>query len=546
MRNRTCYIVVIVLTIIMALSGGVPVMGAPGGGGGGGGGGGNEAPDYGDQVFLYRYSDGFPVPSAAVCPDDLGEECEASQAIGGLCLQPIASQEFEGCEYTDPALSGEEPVCLVPVDPVTCAPQAGYEYLLMEVEFGRINLVRSPEDVLEEQLQEALYSLTTAGCLSRDAAGRFVYSTLLSSDSELESHANSPAQSASKLVYDALLSVGEVESHAIDSPLQNLAIFWKIMKDGELDENIDIGETAYEVAMTAARGLGASSDKEGEINVDLLSYLNEILGFTQEGGNALFDFDCIEIRQEVKGVMAVVEKCYLVYDGFSYDRSSNFSSLPSPAYIPGDVPLDGYFEYLALDGSSLVVTQGPILGAVPELVAAPSLIADGIKGFVQAADDTRATIEFIHTWEVPETLATPVSCDTAAGDFFDVSISEYSGLQVPVRMIVDSEDREVIVTVHNAGPADASGTVVVYAVDIDAPENVYFSEEYTFENLPAGFNASWEDVVSVDRPLTLKWTAEAVTELEDGTNPDVNLSNNTVSEITRVISSGGGGGGPGH
>ncbi len=503
-------------------------MAAGSGGGGGGGGGNTDQPDYGDQVVLYRYSDGFPVTSAAVCPEVLDVECTPDDAIGGLCLQPIASQMFDDCELTNPNLSGEVSACLVPVDPVTCAPKAGYESLLMEVEFGRINLVRSPEDVLEEQLQEALYSLTTAGCLSRDAAGRFVYSTQLSE--------------------------GVVESHAIDSPLQNLAIFWKIMKDGELDNNVYIGETAYEVAMTAARGLGASSDKEGEITVDLLSYLNEILDFAKEGGNALFGYSCIDVRQEVQGLMEVVPKCYLEFDTFSYDRGNNFSFLPSPAYIPnssGEVQ-DGWFEYLALDDSSLVVTQGPILEAVPELKAGQDLVAEGISGFIQAADDTRATIEFVHTWEVPEILATPVRCEVAASDWFDLSISEQSGLQVPKRMIVGAEDREVIVTVQNAGPAAASGCVYVDA-HIDGVDGVvHYNENFCFSDdpddleppLPAGLSYTWARFVpKVEIECTLYWKAEVVADLLlDETNPDVNSSNNMVEEITTVTSSGGGGG----
>lgn len=536
MSRRKGYAVAVFLTIIMTFLGNVPANWA------GNGGGGNTAPDYGDQVVLYRDTTGVPVLSDKICPEELGDECEATAAIGGLCRQPIASEVFAGCVYTDEEVSGEAPACLVPVDQTTCAPVPEYEYLQMEVDFGRINLVRSPEDVLAEQLQEALYNLTTAGCLSRDAAGRFVYSALLS-DSEVASRTNSPLNYASRFVYNTLLSDGEVDSHTIDSPLQNLAIFWKIMKDGKLDENIDIGETAYDVALTAARGLGASSDKSGEITVDMFSYLSEMLGLSKEGGCALFEPICIKMREEVQGEMVLSDKCYLDLSGFSYSRGDNFNSLPSPAYIPADDPVDGFFEYLVLDAdtATLEIVQGPILEAVPQLSAEQNLGLSGIKAFVQAADDTRATIEFMHTWEVPEEFKTPVNCEVATGEWFDVSISERSGLQVPVRMVVGADEREMIVTIQNAGPATANGTVYVNAVDMDETGKVYYSFSKEFTGLEAGFSASWVDIIpAVEEPCSLLWTAVVVTALPDGTDPDVNLENNDVSEITRVISSGGG------
>ena len=96
-----------------------------------------------------------------------------------------------------------------------------------------------------------------------------------------------------------------------------------------------------------------------------------------------------------------------------------------------------------------------------------------IGGFAQAADDTRAVIDFMHTNPVSVDFVSPVACyvcpppsgqDPPIGAY-DVSISEESGLQVPKQMVDGSEGREFVVTVANAsGSADpATGTVTVTA-----------------------------------------------------------------------------------
>ncbi|WP_419176960.1 hypothetical protein [Desulfosediminicola sp.] len=523
MRKRMGHLVMFFLTTVMILGGDMSVRAADNGGDE------VEAPDYGDQVILYRDGSGVPLLTDGECPEGLLEECTATQAFSGFCRQPIASQAVEGCTTTIENQSGDL-IDLVNVDPETCAPQAGCESLQMEVELGRINLVRSPIDVLEAQLEEALYSLTTAACLATDAAGRQVYGTL---------------------VVDAD-GLGTVETHTIDSPLQNLAIFWKLMKDGNLDARIDGGFSQEERETMAMRGLGAALDKEGKMTVDVFSYMTEIMDLTgdvADGGSALFAGRyCIDMRQEVQGVIKAVTHCYLDLDDFSYDRAANFNALPDPAYVPAGAPELGKFQYLVvLDKltKTLQVQEGEILAAVPELIADQALVMDGIEAFAQAADDTRATIEFMHSWEVPDVFKTPQACEaSAAVDVFDVRISEYSGLQVPVRMVAGAEDREIIVTIENVGPAPASGVVWVTAVMEDS-ELIIYDVPYDFADLPAGETMTWPPAFVPDDTVAgvLSWTAEIVTELADGTEPDVNLSNNIVYETTTVVESGGSGGG---
>lgn len=220
---------------------------------------------------------------------------------------------------------------------------------------------------------------------------------------------------------------------------------------------------------------------------------------------------------------------------YSCDRGSNFGSLPDPAYIPAADPQEGWFEYLGELNPEMTfgIIQGPILGIVPELVDDPDLTAANIGGFTHAADDTRAVIEYMHTWPAPGDFATPVPWDVGGDTFYDVSISDVSGLQVPKRMVAGTEGRENTVTLANAGPADAFGTVTL--VGIDAGGNQVFALSEDFELL-AGYSQSWVFFFSMNEATTITWSATADAEY------DVNLSNDSVTEITIVGGAKGGGG----
>ena len=104
-------------------------------------------------------------------------------------------------------------------------------------------------------------------------------------------------------------------SGAIDSPLQNLAIYWQLMQTDYLGTEtapLDLPDDYY--LNTAARGVGAANDKTGEVSVDMLVYINEIMGLTAEDVNTVLPKICINnIKEEVKGVVQTVRKCFLNY-----------------------------------------------------------------------------------------------------------------------------------------------------------------------------------------------------------------------------------------
>jgi len=503
-NNRHPFTVLAILAGMLAVGAGTWAERPPGAGGGGGG---KKPPDYGDLFVLYRDADGIPL------------------LTGDFCQQPLAAGTFDGCIQI-PGTSEPEDCRLIPVDPATCSVEPAYAIYTQEVEFGRMNEARSPESVFEAQLEEVIIELGTAGCVTLDPAGRPVCSSLTDDG---------------------------VVSSTTDSPLQNLAIYRELMLRGTLGGSVTL---PADWMVMAARAAGAAVDKSGKVTVDMLVYLNQIMGLVEPDANPVLGTTCIDVREEVKGVVKMVQKCFIDYSSFSYDRYATFGpnpgSLPLPPYIPATDPYDGWFEYLDEVGpDTFAITRGPIIDAVPELLVEPDYYSTSIGAFATAADDTRAVINFMHTWPVPDEYVTPVVCEAGSDEFYDVSISADSGLQVPKRMVAGTEGREGVVTVANAGPAEASGLLMVVGVDADGNtigplyrmEGDVPTEETIFEDGPeaftlaAGHSQSWVFFFSMDYPTTISWTATAEAEF------DANLANNTVTERTIVKRPKGGGGG---
>ena len=92
--------------------------------------------------------------------------------------------------------------------------------LIAEVDFGRLNLSRAPDAVLDDSFDEAIRAINNAKDIKIDASGRL----LLTTDIYDEFLADEDG--------DPLLL--ETVTKAIDSPKENLALYVKLMKDGHL------------------------------------------------------------------------------------------------------------------------------------------------------------------------------------------------------------------------------------------------------------------------------------------------------------------------
>jgi len=503
--RRAESLVVMVIAALFVCSGEALAEKPPGAGNGGG----EEVvtPDYGDLIKLYRNENGIPI---------LTDE---------KCWQPLPKDSCPlDCELVSGVNGPTNDVMVIPVDPATCAIVEACAPCAQEVDFGRMNEARSSEEVFAAQLADLVVNLATADCVTLDPAGRLVTSRV---------------------------DGGEITSGAIDSPLQNLAIYRQLIMNGYLGDASSPIELPADVLDTAARALGAASDKAGGVDVDLVAYLNQIMGLSDLDTTILGENYCIDMKQEVMGTVREVNTCFLLYGSYDYARVDNFSSLPAPAYIPDETPEEGYFEHLALDNAtvpSFLIEQGPIIEDVFD--NEPGFEGGNIGGFAQAADDARAVIDYMHRWPVPPDYATPVSCTAAGGTGYDVSISAESGLQVPTQIVDGSEGREFIVTVANAGPDSATGSVIVNAVTgIDGDifgvvleDGVYIPVptdippwSFTF-TLEPGMSQSFSKLFTVDlgAQSTIEWTATVEAEF------DVLESNNSVSATTNVRLTGGG------
>jgi hypothetical protein len=560
MKRTSAFTLASALVAMLACSGSVlAAKGQPGPPDNGGGG--MEPPDYGDLIMLYRDAWGVPIATPAAFCDSFDSEGNPITVECGQCQQPLAvnTADTTACP-ADCVLTTNPPTVLV--DQITCAvgvsPTAEVDGVpvscagcTQEVEFGRMSVSRSSDLVFQSQLEDVVFNLATADCVSLDPAGRLV---------------------TSRVADD-----GTVLSAAIDSPLQNLAIYGQLMTTGYLgaDPGISLPD---DYLATAARGLGAASDKGGWVNVDLVVYLNQIMGLSDLETPTVLNKICKDFREEVMGSVLLVEKCFLNYGpdyvdpevigvNYVYDRSDNFSFLPAPAYIPAETPIDGWFEYMSVVETGLEpletlfrIDQGPILNAAfcidsdtgepldpVYYTACGGTLDDGYAGsnigaFAQAADDTRAVINFMHNWAVPnaDVYATKLTwCEASPAILYDLLIPEQSGLQVPVNY-VNTKEREFTVAATNGGPAVANFTVTVIAGSTQEGSDLG-TWSWSYYGVPVGATRSVTQPFTITTTsATIYWKA-TVEALAPGTDPD---TSNNVRYATSTVKAAGGGGRP--
>jgi hypothetical protein len=137
-----------------------------------------------------------------------------------------------------------------------------------EVDFGRASVARSPANVIEHSLDEAITKLTADGAvLGVDPAGRIT------------------------ITVDGVTST-------IDSPLENLALYIDLMQglasDAVSPTEAALLDSGLANLDTAASLLAGVADKTGDITLDFVVYENVISGVVDSGdfyNFAGFDYD---------------------------------------------------------------------------------------------------------------------------------------------------------------------------------------------------------------------------------------------------------------
>lgn len=153
-----------------------------------------------------------------------------------------------------------------------------YTDLVQEVDFGRLNLGRAPEAVLDDSFDEAIRSINKARDITIDASGRLVLTTDIYDEFVADENG------------DPLLLKTVVK--AIDSPKENLALYVKLMKDGHLltpaDDRLPV-EHSLNGGIPAWKQVeledGPSKELRPTIDIELmksfgLDYLVDAIGIT--------------------------------------------------------------------------------------------------------------------------------------------------------------------------------------------------------------------------------------------------------------------------
>lgn len=128
-----------------------------------------------------------------------------------------------------------------------------------EVELGRLNVARSPANVLDRQFAEVLRTWNPSLAEPSNITIAQLYSMSVSQF----------------IAY--LQSVNFKELTLIDSPLQNLALLKDLLIDGKISLT---GVTPYSLNDLAAIFIGVASDKNIPITTDTIIALSKILGIT--------------------------------------------------------------------------------------------------------------------------------------------------------------------------------------------------------------------------------------------------------------------------
>lgn len=219
--------------------------------------------------------------------------------------------------------------------------------LAQEVEIGRLNAARSPDQVLDQRAEEVVALLNAATAITTDAAGRLVVT--------------SP----------------DGTSKTIDAPLENMAIYVALMTQGTIPGVTDLPGTEYDHLVdgtltnadkvSAVSFLAAAADKFTSLSLDAIAYENAILGIstTSQGTVTYSNVD---------------------YSAYSYDRSDTYSDVTASVLVKqpdGSYRVTDVNIYDAVFGSNDYTATGTF------------------AAFATAVDDSRAVINYIHEYAIP-------------------------------------------------------------------------------------------------------------------------------------------------
>jgi hypothetical protein len=325
---------------------------------------------------------------------------------------PILDQY--GCEILINASGGDYIYMIWDPDAQSCTIPEDAD--VVEISFGRLNVVRSPPQVLESAFDEAIKAFNEATFITLDDAGRFLLTRLaIDADGEVYEYVKAIDSSRENLgLYKKLMADGHLEgnlgtdpyAHVGDPaappllrPVLNVTHFESVV-----DPNIDFSHLlnssglpkdlplTEEDLMTGASLLAAGADKTGHITVDLVFYMNSIFGLNTKNASGFYDsttvvnFDTLDYSREnvyAKTVYVLVpelnETGYWVFGHWIQDDVWLMNTTTWPDSYIGSNP-----AVFTWDNYPTETPYGP-----------------DILGFAQASDDALRVISYTHDNKMP-------------------------------------------------------------------------------------------------------------------------------------------------
>jgi len=349
---------------------------AGGNGGGNGGGDQNNKPMkgdlYGDVVYLLRDETGIPIViNGCIRPldaigDVLALNADDTDSSGGIEDDEDPTPEGVGYNRCDDprglTVTHDSTRALVAEDEdedelEACDPISNCSDYTVEVELGRLSILRSPPSVVDKALSDANTAIENAGTVILDWGGRIAPDFV-----------------------------------SLDSPLVNLAMMREFINLGYLEayDPEDMGIDGYGKEIAAAFGLGAGDDKEGtgidpEVTVRVME--------SSRIGDAYYLLADGAVQWGEPGQME--EPIYLGFDvfwskpdfgaTFSYSRAGTFQ---------GNVMYDWYNSAVDDYDRTCESVISAVFGTEPDPTD-PEPVS-GLEAFALAANDARRVLLFVH------------------------------------------------------------------------------------------------------------------------------------------------------
>lgn len=229
---------------------------------------------------------------------------------------------------------------------------------LVEVELSRLNVARSPR-IADQRYSEVLTLLNSATSITTDLSGRLV------------------------ITY---VEDGQTVTKTIDSPTDNLVLYMTLLKNGYLpgltvSDSVlgslvylkDPTKTATDL-ISAAAFLAAASDKTVTVTADAIVYLNRILSIPG-----------------TTGVPTLTDLTGTYVDYASYTSSYTYDRTVYDIYIK--------VRDISTGDEKVVNLATDVLGGSITTLS-------GFAAFVQATDDARAVISYVHDNPILEVCGT--------------------------------------------------------------------------------------------------------------------------------------------